>query len=357
MKRFVAMMLALCLLLGGCALFDGSYIYVMPHPAEGGQQDTENVWASNYAGLCDALEAMAESGVETGVIFVPEYNQQLLAGDLERARAQTMASSPIAAWAVENIQWELGTSGGQSAVAVNITYIHDRTEIKRIRRAADLEAARAMITQSLDDCGTGVVLLVENYEETDFAQLVEDYADESPQTVMETPEVVASIYPQEGTKRLVELKFAYKTSRDTLRAMQAQVRSVFDSSTMFVSGYSTEREKFEALYSFLMDFLAEGDQPLKTSITPAYSLLRHGVGNEKAFATVYAAMCREAGLTCLVVGGTRDGVSWYWNLVSMDGVYSHLDLLRCSQNGAFRTYDDEKMGNYYWDYDTVPAST
>ncbi len=357
MKRFVPVLLALCLLLGGCGFFNGSYTYLRPHKIEGVQPDNENVSAYDYESLCDCLNSMAEDGVHSGIISVPGYEQSQLAVDLDRAVQYTLQTNPIAAWAVENITWEMGASGGQNAVAVNIAYIHDGTEIKKIRRADDLEAARSIITGVLDDCGTGAVLLLENYEETDFAQMVEDHADCSPQTVMETPAVVVNIYPQEGAQRLVELKFSYQTNRDNLRSMQSQVRSVFDSSTMYVSGYNLEGEKFERLYSFLMDFLAEGDQPLKTSITPAYSLLRHGVGNEKAFATVYAAMCREAGLNCQVISGTRSGESWYWNLICIDGVYSHLDLLRCSKAGKFQTYADQQMGEYYWDYDTVPEST
>jgi hypothetical protein len=357
MKGFVPIILALCLLLGGCGIFDGNYTYVEPHPPEGGQQSAENVSARDYEQLCSVLAGMAENGVQSGVIAVPYYDQNRLVSDLEMAVTRTVQTSPIAAWAVETIKWELGTSGGQSAIAVDITYIHDKSEIKQISKVANLEEAREKIIKSLDDCGTGVVLLLQNYEETDFAQIVEDYADESPQTVMETPEVVTNIYPKTGEQRLVELKFIYKTSRDTLRSMQKYVRTVFDSATMLVSGYNQEQEKFEELYSFLMVLLAEGNQPLKTSITPAYSLLRYGVGNEKAFATVYAAMCREAGLECRVISGTRNGESWYWNLIRMDGVYRHLDLLRCRNEGAFQSHSDDQMGEYYWDYDMVPAGT
>lgn len=357
MKRFIPALISLCLLLSGCStLFDGSYTYVEPHKVENGQQDNENITAANYAGLCRALAAMAESGTQSGIISVPDYDQNQLRGDIDRAVQQTLQTNPIAAWAVENISCELGSSGGQSAIAVNITYVHDRAEINKIRKVADLEAAAEVITEVLDDCGTGAVLLVQSFEEADFAQLAEDHADASPQTVMETPEVVVNIYPQEGTVRLVELKFTYQTSRDTLRFMQEQVRSVFDSATTYVGGYSLEAEKFEQLYSFLMDFLVEGNLQIKTSITPAYSLLRHGVGNEKAFATVYAAMCREAGLQCYVISGTYQGDPWYWNMVCIDGVYTHLDLLRCSRTGKFRTFTDEQMGDYYWDYDIFPTN-
>lgn len=357
MKRFIPALILLCMLLSGCStLFDGSYIHVEPHKVEGGQQDSENVSADNYDSLCSALAGMAENGTASGIISVPNYDQNQLRWDIDRAVQHTLQTSPIAAWAVENISCEIGSSGGQSAVAVNITYIHDRAEIQKIRKVKDLEAAKTVISEVLDDCGTGTVLLLQNYEATDFAQIVEDHADASPQTVMETPETVVNIYPQEGNVRLVELKFTYQTNRDALRSMQKQVRSVFDSAAIYVSGYSLESEKFEQMYAFLMNFLVEGDLQLKTSVTPAYSLLRHGVGNEKAFAVVYAAMCREAGLQCHVISGTREGAPWYWNLVCIDGAYTHLDLLRCRQAGKYQTFTDDQMGAYYWDYDIVPAS-
>lgn len=357
MKPILAVLVCLCLLLSGCsALFSGSYYHTEPHLQHGNQAGNNNVSASNYTGLYNALISMAESGTQSGIISVPDYNQNHLQMDIDRAIAETLTKNPIAAWAVENISCELGSSGGQNAVAVNISYLHDRSEIRRIRRATNLEGAQNVIADVLDECGTSVFLLLQNFEETDFAQLVEDYADEYPQTVMECPQVVANIYPDSGSTRLVELKFTYQTSRDSLRSMQTQVRSVFESAAVYVSGYKQESEKYMQLYAFLMEFLVEGDYKLETSMTPAYSLLRHGVGDEKAFATVYAAMCREAGLQCRVIIGTRAGQPWYWNQICIDGVYSHLDLLRCSKSGKFATYTDDKMDGYVWDYSAYPVS-
>ena len=195
-----------------------------------------------------------------------------------------------------------------------------------------------------------------SYENLDFQQLVDSYADAHPETVMETPQVVANIYPDSGSTRLVELKFTYQNSRESLRTMQEQVQTVFESATLFVSSYNTQAEKFEQLYAFLMEFLVEGDFQLETSITPAYSLLRHGVGDKKAFAIVYAAMCREAGLDCRVITGTRSGDPWVWNLICIDGVYRHLDLLRCRQQHNYHTHIDSEMTGYVWDYSAYPAT-
>ena len=96
------------------------------------------------------------------------------------------------------------------------------------------------------------------------------------------------------------------------------------------------------------------DYKVETSITPAYSLLRHGVGDSRAFATVYAAMCRASGLECIVVTGTRSGEPWTWNIICQDGVYWHVDLLRCNEQGRFHKTEDSGMTGYVWDYSAYP---
>ena len=98
------------------------------------------------------------------------------------------------------------------------------------------------------------------------------------------------------------------------------------------------------------------DYPIETSITPAYSLLRHGVGDSRAFAMVYAAMCRSAGLECSIITGTHDGEPWTWNMVQDNGRYYHVDLLRSSGEGAFREFTDGEMSGYVWDYSAYPQS-
>ena len=96
------------------------------------------------------------------------------------------------------------------------------------------------------------------------------------------------------------------------------------------------------------------DYQTETSVTPAYSLLQHGVGDSRAFATVYAAMCRKAGLECLVVTGTRSGEPWAWNMIKLGSAYQHVDLLKCSAGGGFRETADREMDGYVWDYSGYP---
>lgn len=359
MKRCLPVLLVLCLLLSGCTnLLDGNYHSVRPHEVQGGQNVSTVVSAENYEQLRQILVNLARNGVQSQLIFIPHYNQSMADHDVRKAAREVMVRDPIAAFAVEEITYELGTSNGQAAVSVTLKYLHARSEIQKIQKMKDMESAKKAVASALDSCENGVVLHLENYEAIDFVQFVENYAAANPQKVMETPRVTAKVYPNIGQERVVELRFSYQNSREDLRQMQEQVRPVFSSAVLYASGAEGQQQKYTQLYAFMMEFLMEhNDYKLQTSITPAYSLLCHSVGDSKAFATVYAAMCAEVGLECRVIAGTRRGESWAWNQVCVDGNYYHVDLLQCGKDGAFRLLSDGMMDGYVWNYSAYPKTS
>ena len=352
MKRGVLlMMLALCLLLSGCSWADSPYISVTPHREQRQSGQTDVIAASNYLELLEALKEIIADGTEVSAINVAEYPENSVEHGMQRAVEYALESDPIGSYAVESILYELGTSNGMPAVSVSISYLHNRSEIQRIRNVADMEAAEAEVADALEGYDAGIVLLVESYSTRDFTQFVHDYAELNPATVMEIPQVTEGLYGT-GRNRVVELIFTYQTSRDSLRRMQLQVQPMFDAASLYVIGDGEDYQKFSQLYAFLMERF---DYKIETSITPAYSLLRHGVGDSRAFATVYAAMCRNAGLECMTVTGTRSGEPWTWNIVLDGGRYYHVDLLRSNEQGRYREYTDDAMGSYVWDYSAYPA--
>lgn len=349
-KRFCALLLVWSLLLSGCSWMDGSYVSIETHHAQPREEHTGFMSAENYLQLMDAVEAMITRGAETGVIYVPDYDTGSVEAGMAIATAYAMKNSPVGAYALENIHYELGTSNGLDAVAVNLTYRHSLAELQRIRHVADIPEAEQVIASALEDFAAGIVMMVESYTETDFVQVVQDYAADHPAVVMETPRVTEGIYGT-GDSRVVELIFTYRNSRDTLREMREQVTPVFDAAVLYVRGDGAHRQKYSQLFAFLMERF---DYTLQTSLTPAYSLLHHGVGDSQAFAAVYAAMCRDAGLTCMTVTGTRSGRPWTWNMVLDNGNYYHVDLLRSEEEGYFQEFADVDMDGYVWDYSTYP---
>lgn len=351
--RMIMVAVGISLLLSGCGWLDGSYVSVTPHQEQSASIRTENLSVSNYEQMLKVMEDVVSKGTETCVINVVNYEQDYLELNVANAVQRIQNIYPIGAYAVEHIEYEIGSNTGKTAIALDITYRHSRTEIRNIQKAKDLESARKIVGQALESYDTVLVMDIETYEELDYAQVVHDYALIHPQNVMEIPQVTWEVYGI-GASRVVELTFFYQTSRDALRTMQSQVQPVFDSAVLYVSGEGAQQQKYAQLYAFLMERF---DYKLETSITPVYSLLRHGVGDSRAFATVYAAMCRDAGLECMIVTGTRNGEPRIWNIVKMEDRYYHVDLLACNETGKFRIMTDDEMTGYVWDYSAYPACT
>lgn len=348
MKRIAMMLMAVCLFLSGCSLMSGEHLSVTPHESPVAGNQTPNRSVSDYGELKAVLEAMVQAGTESMVVNVARYNQKLLDNGVKTAVTHLKENFPLGAWAVEDVEYEIGTGGGQRVISVNISYIHGRSQIRQVRKVSDMEELEAQMAASLEECADSAVFLVEEYDRKDLVQMVEDYAAVHPNTVMEIPAVAVGVYPDgESGTRVVEVDFTYQTSRESLRQMQNQVRRVFASAELYINSDSTEMQKYSQLYTFLMERF---DYTIDTSITPAYSLLVHGVGDSEAFASIYGAMCRQAGLECKAISGTKNGAAWYWNMIQVDNRWYHVDLLEASAAGAFACYENEQMQGYVWDY-------
>lgn len=352
MKAKLCLILAAVMLLSGCSWNGlGEYLSVAPHREDTNRINPENVVASNYPQLLQAMTALVEACSESGLIYVPDYGSKL-ESDIEKVIRQVSTNHPIGAYALEQVLYEVGTGSGQQAVAIELKYLHDISEIRRIKQCKTMDNAKEEIAYALYSCTDKLVIQIEDYHHMDFVQFVQDYAYENPSEVMELPDVSVGIYPENGEQRVVELKFTYQTSRDALRSMQGQVRPIFDAAVLYVSGDGQDIEKLNQLYAFLMERF---DYQYDTSITPVYSLLRHGVGDSMAFAMVYAAMCRNAGLDCHIVSGTRDAEAWHWNIVRIGDRHYHVDLLESAELGSLQTLNDDQMAGYVWDYFAYPA--
>jgi hypothetical protein len=302
---------------------------------------------SSFEELERALDYMVVHGTASELFYMRNISAQQMEGFANVAIQNIKRTHAIGSYAVDEISYEIGNNAGRMAISIDVSYNRTRGEISMIQDAANMHEAALIIAGALDNCEAGIVMLIAEYETTDFIQLVQDYVNTNPQSCMEMPQVSVSIYPDRGTERVVELRFGYQTSRDSLRNMQEKVQTVFDSARLYVSENAGPWEKYSQLYAFLMERF---DYKIEPSITPPYSLLHHGVGDSKAFATVYAAICRQSGLDCDVISGMREGTPLSWNVLKIDDTYYYVDLLLCNQKGKFTAKQQNEMNGYVWDY-------
>ena len=351
----IALLLAICLCMNGCsALLSGEYIWEQDHNIPSAPDSSQDIAASNYSQLVKVISDFIEEGTEVFTISVAHYDRTVLERDVSQAVDEVRSTNAIAAYAVSDVASQIGTVGGETVLVVQVQYLHDQNEINKIINVADNESAKEAIGNALNACSSGIVLHIESYQEEDFVLVAELYAMTYPQYVIESPLVSVNLYPDSGDSRVLEIRFNYVNSRDVLRDMQNQVLTVFEASINMISLAGTTKDKYQQMYVLTMERFQK--YTIETSLTPAYSLLLHGVGDAKAFAILYAAMCHEAGLEGQVVVGTRGGKLWYWNIINIDGAYYHVDLLRCKSDGAFRLLTDKIINEgYVWDFSAYPA--
>ena len=347
MKKTIVLILIFALLLTGCSVLDGEYHSVKPHNAVDTAEEQEAASVAGFVELREALFALVEDGRQKGTFFTSGMDEESIERYMRTAIRDVFQTNAVGAYAVEDITYTSGVAGNRIAVVVNVTYIHPRNEILRIKSAEDMTAVEKSVAYSLKRCEASTVIKVKNYEEMDLVQFVENYVNENPDVCMEMPQVSTAVYPEWGDERVIEITFTYQTARDVLRTMQDLVDPIFSAAQLYVQSSDEPQQKFEQLYSFLMERF---DYKLETSINPAYSLLRYGVGDSRAFALVYATMCENAGLECQVIPGTRNGEPWNWNMILLDDTYYHVDLLACAENGVFTLMNADEMAGYVWDY-------
>lgn len=349
MKKVLIPVLIFMLLLSGCgSLLDGEYHSVKPHASDGVKLPDDVVTVSDYAQLEKALLEMVAAGKQESTFYISDFDLETADQYMNNAMNRVMKNTAIGAYAVEEIHYESGTSGGAAAIAVEVSYLHGRQEILRIKTANNMDGAKTLISQAVKNCDLSVVIKVSEYKSLDVALFVQDYAYKNPNICMELPQVTTNLYPTMGPERIMEITFTYTNGRDTLKNMQNTVSPIFAAAELYVQGSESERQKYEQLYAFLMERF---DYTIETSITPTYSLLRYGVGDSKAFALVYSVMCQKADLECQVISGTRNGEAHYWNRIQYDDIEYHVDLLACNETGEFVVMLPETMTGYVWDYE------
>ena len=347
MKKLILLILSLALLLSGCSWLDGEYHSVKPHTAESGKPSDNVIVVSDYLQLRDALVDMVNSGKQKDIFYASGFSLDDVDQYMNTAIMHISNNCAVGAYAVDEVTYEAGISGDFTAIAVTVTYVHGRQEILRIKKVTNMDGLKGMIRFAVNHCDASAVIRVNEYEDMDLELFVQAYANENPHLCMEVPQVTVNTYPERGKERVVEISFAYTTSRDALRTMQNMVAPIFSAAELYVQGSERELQKYEQLYAFLMERF---DYQIDTSITPAYSLLRYGVGDSKAFAMVYRVMCQNADLQCQVVSGTRNGEAHYWNLIRFDDTDYHVDLLASNEVGEFTLMLPEEMSGYVWDY-------
>lgn len=353
---FLALFTALVLSLSGCGFIRTEYRSVTPHEDPQSHAESETTFSvKNYTELKNALLSLVEQGAKTGTITAYAYPGNV-EKDLETARTYILEQYPLGAYAVSALDAQCKEVTSYHQIQLKLTYRHSLAEMDAIQQVFGIANAEEAIGAALSQLQSGVTLRISRYENTNFEALIQQYCFQHPDTVVECPTVAAALYPDSGSTRIVELQFTYTMPQDELRTRLSAVTTIMNSAYGYVHYVEDPTQTAELLYSFLAQRF---DYTIGSSATPSYSLLHDGVADCHSLASVYYAMAKRAGLDCYLVTGTHDGQPYSWNILALDGVYYHVDLLRCIQDGRqeLSRYLDQEFTDYTWDTAAYPACT
>ena len=358
MKRRIACALALAALLAllcGCSrLVPGEYTLVTPHNAQSKPaQESDVLQAGDYKSLKNDIRSLVQNGVEHGVIHTNQYTGDVEA-DLPKAVYEIAREDPLGAYAIDYITHDCTLIVAYYEIKIDITFRDFLTPLDEIEYTGSEAEATRLIRQALRAYDDHLTLYATFPSQPDYDTLVQSYCDENWRELAAVPALRVTSYPQDARNRIVELEFDYPASRQALLVMQQDVSESLLAAEVYVRFCSSQTDKAELLYTYLSErFPYEQAE----SRTPIYSALCQGKADSRSMARSWQLLCEETGLDCQIVSGMRGGESWWWNIVTLDGVCYHVDVLDDLLNTDHLRlrYDEDLAGEYSWDAAQTPA--
>lgn len=266
-RGLVLLALAIVCLLAGCtAWMGGSYASVTPH-AEGYAQTepVDTAVASSQSELISVLARLVKNHTDQASVDVSQYE-----GDLEKeldlAVLKVMETDPVVAYAAEDIRLQQTEVGVRQMVSVEITYSRTQEELQAIQTAWGENGIKSRVTAALERVEPAITLQVTNYQPVNLDLFVRTYYEDHLETIMECPQVVVQVYPEQGSERVVEIQFLYSASQETLLQMRQEVQVLLNSAPVMWRGRLPRKSRQAGCMRFSAPSSFRADPPRRQCI-------------------------------------------------------------------------------------------
>lgn len=349
-KRILALCLACCLFLTGCAsmLRRGS-MTITPHnetPLSLG--DSSILRVETYQEMVSGILYFILEGLETGTMRLYNYTRDVNA-DLNAACVEVAQEDPIGAYALDFIKFEVTRIVNYYEVQLEFTYRRTPEQLDRIVSVVGTNAIRQELQEALVEFRPEVTLHIGYFtgDEAFLRELLRKAYSNTPQAAFGRPQAVISIYPDSGYQRVVEFQLTYHNTTQQLQSLQSRLlrKIKMDINHLYLQ---LPENAFKEIHRILHE---------NTPYSPQGSgilqfLLTQLPANSEGFALAACLYAREADFTCHVVEGTLNGEPHFWNIVRTSFGYRHLDPTQ--PDIVFRSDLAMTQLGYEWDKAYVP---
>lgn len=327
MKRLLLcgiLLLSLC----GCGYLQGNtYVVVEPHEdASDISMDSDVTTVNSYLSLKNAILSMIEEGVKDGVIRAESYRGSL-ASDLDQAVDEVLNLSPLGAFAVDHMTYDYSKIVSYYEIHMNISFRRSLEEIRSVVYVNDINALRGKLQEAMTSYEPVLLLRVGDYSPFDLKDEISRIYMEHPEFALEKPESTMEIYPENGTQRILEIRFTYRTPAEKLIACQEELKEQTEQLSLIYGSASTDMTNAKRLYSRLgRDAVLVPDMDFDSIlVNSAYGVLVEECATCYGFAQAYTLLLRSCDMDCKVIAGAKDGAEHYWCLARIDGEFYYVD--------------------------------
>lgn len=361
MKRLIPLLCCLLLLAGCGRLYPEEYLYLETHvapyayqetaaPATAPAEETEPPLqpVSYLSDIREGIQEMIRNDVTSARFLLQNYHGKTV-NLANTVKTDLETYSPKY---VYNAELELYTESTPLGVVlhVNVKPGMSGAELKGVASRLYSNAI-PLIYEALIHRSESFAIEITGFVETDFEDLLETYALTHPNEIIEIPQISVTVMPDSGSVRFVHLQFKYENDEETLFRQQEIVRSLLDSYQNMYSDFDEPQTLLNTTYKLLVP--ATGYTEGKNATV--YSLLLSKEGSSRIMAAVAAYLCRQAGNSCSVVKGEREGETWYWNQLQTEERSLYFDLHAAALSDAAPVLmTAEELDGYTWDREQYP---
>ena len=355
MKRLaLAVMALLLLMLCGCsALLPSQYTQISAHSAaQTAHTDSDIPLVSDYQELKRAILQFAEDGISHGVIRTANYTGDVET-DLSRAAYSVAREDPVGAYTIDFLTHDCSLIVSYYEITIDITFRDMAEDPRTLEYVTNQKEVETLLRGAMDEYRDHVTWYAVSSHIYNYETLARQICEAEPLHYMAVPEIHAANYPEEGRSRIVELTLTWPADAASLQKMEKAVEESLQAASVYVRYRDTEWEKAGLPYTYLMQRFTYTE---KQTATPLYSALCEGLITSQSAATAWKLLCDQIGIDCQIVEGSHDGEEYAWNIVTLDGLRYHVDLLRdLLADGSLHLRYDEEMTGYSWDAAQYPV--
>jgi len=331
-RRLLALALAVCLPLTGCAaLLDRPYVEVQrheEHPVIG--EDPATLRAENYSELVSAVLYLVTQCMEEGTIQLVNYDGDVEA-DLNAACLEVAKDDPLGAYAVDFIKSSYTRIVSTCEATVTVSYRRAPEQIRGLVNVTGTTAIRREMGDALRGFLPELALRVGYFtgDEASIAALIRQAYYDTPEAAFGMPEFTVSLYPDQGSQRVVEIVLTYPQDPEALRRKSAELLSAANEILLPLGGQQPgQRRLAEALLSLLPEQLRRNDAPNEDGSprSTAWDALVGEGADPEGIALAVLLLCSQLELECTVTQGTLEGAPHMWNTLILGEETLQADL-------------------------------